>query len=328
MSRRDAPGLARSARYLVRNLTTRLMAAGVLLGLAAPPLAALLAPLLVPTLLIPLTLALLRLDWRAVFAYRSRARLIVALVAWLLLVSPVLVYALTVPLAAAGFPEPLRQAVVLMAASSPIVSSVALALILDLDAALAVVGVLTATALVPLTLPAMAALLLGLSLDVPLGTFMLRLVLLVGAAFGAAWLVRRVVSAQTLQRAAPLLDLLTVIALVVFAIAIMDGVTAFALRRPGYVAVALLAAFGFNLLLQAAGYGLFRHLGERAALAVAFMSGNCNMGLVLVALQGQAPEELTVFFALAQIPMYVLPALLGRVYAARLAAAERVRKPV
>jgi BASS family bile acid:Na+ symporter len=87
--------------------------------------------------------------------------------------------------------------------------------------------------------------------------------------------------------------------------------------------MALLAAFAFNLLLQWVGYRLFRRLGERGALAVAFMSGNCNMGLVLVALQGQAPFDVTVFFALAQIPMYVLPALLRRRYAARLAGASR-----
>jgi len=38
---------------------------------------------------------------------------------------------------------------------------------------------------------------------------------------------------------------------------------------------------------------------------------------VLVALQGQAAFEVTVFFALAQIPMYVLPAALRRLYAPR-----------
>jgi BASS family bile acid:Na+ symporter len=300
---------------------TRFMAAGVLLGIALPPLASLLAPLLVPTLLIPLTLALLRLDWTSVLAYRRRPALVGALLAWLLLGSPLCVWLLATPLVAAGLPVSLHRALVLMGASSPIVSSVALALILGLDATLAVVGVLTATALVPLTLPAMAAVLLGVTLDIRLPVFMLRLVLLVGSAFAAAWLIRRIIRPAVLERSAPVLDGLTVINLVVFAIAIMDGVSAFARQRPGFVIMALAAAFGFNLLLQLLGHALFRRLGERGALAVAFMSGNCNMGLVLVALQGQAPFEVTVFFALAQIPMYVLPALLGRLYAARLAAA-------
>ena len=48
------------------------MAVGVLLGIAIPPLATLAQPLLVPTLLIPLTLALVRLDWEAMLAWRHR----------------------------------------------------------------------------------------------------------------------------------------------------------------------------------------------------------------------------------------------------------------
>jgi BASS family bile acid:Na+ symporter len=310
-----------SALAFLGRHATLFMAAGVLVGLAVPPLARLLAPLLVPTLLIPLTLALLRLDFAAVAQHRRRLRRVAALVAWLLFVSPALVGFATAGLEALGLPHGLRVSLVLMTASSPIVSSVALALILGLDAALAIVCVLVTTALVPLTLPAMAAALLGLGVDVALDAFMLRLVLLVGSAFGAAWLIRRVAGTARLVRAAPVIDGLMVVNLVLFAIAIMAGVTEFAFAQPVYAGLALASAFGFNVALQAAGYGLFRRLGEPAALSAGLMSGNRNMGLVLVALQGQAPFEVTVFFALAQIPMYVLPALLERVYAARLARA-------
>ena len=48
------------------------LAGGVLLGLAAPTLAALARPLLIPGLLIPLVIALLRLDWGALAAYARR----------------------------------------------------------------------------------------------------------------------------------------------------------------------------------------------------------------------------------------------------------------
>jgi BASS family bile acid:Na+ symporter len=51
-------------------------------------------------------------------------------------------------------------------------------------------------------------------------------------------------------------------------------------------------------------------------------SGNRNMGLVLVALQGKAGLDVLVFFALSQIPMYTLPALLKPLYA-RLTGGER-----
>ena len=115
-----------------------------------------------------------------------------------------------------------------MAAASPIVSSVAIALFVGLDASLAVVAVLLATALVPITLPPLAALLAGVAIEMGMADFVLRLVGLVGSAFAAAWLMRRVVPAATLAARREHIDGLAVVNLVVFAVAIMDGVTAFA----------------------------------------------------------------------------------------------------
>ncbi len=303
----------RALTFIGRH-ATKFMAGGVAVGLLAPPLAAFAQPLLVPTLIIPLALALLRLDWQAILAYRHRPWVVAALLAWLLVASPVLVWLATLPLVAWGLPTPLQHALVLMAASSPIVSSVAVALIVGLDATFAVVGVLLATALVPLMLPPMALALIGFQLDLSIPEFMGRLGLLVGSAFVAAAFLRRIVPAARLAAAHKLLDGLAVVNLVIFAIAIMDGVTAFALARPGYAAVATVAAFAFNLLLQAAAFLVFRGLGRRLALTAGLLSGNCNMGLVLVALQGRADFDVMVFFALAQIPMYVLPALLESTY--------------
>jgi BASS family bile acid:Na+ symporter len=203
---------------------------------------------------------------------------------------------------------------ILMAASSPIVSSVAIALFVGLDASLAVVGVLAATALVPFTLPPIAALFGGVSLEIGAVAIMARLAALVGAAFAAAWGIRRVVPSARLASAREEIDGLAVLNLVVFAVAIMDGIAGLALRSPGYVAMALAAAFSSNLALQAAGYAAFRDLGRREAATVALLSGNCNMGLVLVALEGRASFEVAAFFAIGQIPMYTLPVLLAPVY--------------
>lgn len=306
---------------MIGRHATLLMAAGVLLGLAAPRLAAMAQPLLVPTLLIPLALALVRLDWGAATAWRAQPALLVRLVFWLLVASPLAVAALVAVLRPLGLPGSLGDALILMAAASPIVSSVAIALFVGLDASLAIVAVLIATALVPITLPLLAALLAGVTIEMGTLHFVLRLVGLVGAAFAAAWLVRRFVPAATLATRREHIDGLAVVNLVVFAVAIMDGVTTFALQAPAYVAIALAAAFAFNLLLQLAGYAAFRRMGRRGALTVALLSGNCNMGLVLVALQGRASFEVTVFFALAQIPMYTLPALLAPAYRRLLAGA-------
>ncbi|MDH5247322.1 MAG: hypothetical protein OEW98_12760, partial [Betaproteobacteria bacterium] len=85
--------------------------------------------------------------------------------------------------------------------------------------------------------------------------------------------------------------------------------------------LATVLAFLFNIALQAGGWLAFRHRGAATALTAGLVSGNCNMGLVLVALSGHASVEVTSFFALAQLPMFMLPALLEPLYRRMLAAA-------
>jgi BASS family bile acid:Na+ symporter len=44
------------------------------------------------------------------------------------------------------------------------------------------------------------------------------------------------------------------------------------------------------------------------------MTGNLNMGIILVALADKADFDIVMFFALGQLPMYMLPALLAPLY--------------
>lgn len=296
--------------YLGQHATL-FLAGGVLLGLAVPPLAAFARPMLIPGLLIPLVIALLRLDWDALAAYARRPGLVALVTAGLLLASPVLMW---LALAAFSLPPALAQGLTLMAAASPIVSSAAISLILGLDTALAVIVIVVTTALMPFSLPLVALALLDLEIDIDLATFMLRLALMVGGAFAAALLLRRMLPRQRLEANARMLDGVSVATLVMFALAIMDGVTAVALERPGYVVLVTVAAFVANLLLQCLGTLVALRLGMRSAVTVGLMTGNCNMGLVMVALADKADFDVIVFFAMAQIPMYMLPALLGPVY--------------
>lgn len=305
--------LIRAIDFMGRH-ATKFLFGGVLVGLAVPPLAALLRPGLVVFLLLPLTLALMRLDWRAFHAYAKRPLLTLPIVAFLMLACPLLVYAVLAPL---PLPRPLMEAIVLMAAAPPITGTVAISLILGLDAALAVIVMVIATAVVPFTLPPLALSLLGIEIEMSLIEFMARLAFMVGFAFGGALLVRWRAPPGWLQQNSRLIDGASVLALVLFAIAIMDGVTAKLLAQPGYVILATVSAFVANLLLQAIGYavgrGIFR-LGRAAALTLGILTGNCNMGLVMVSLADRAVFDMVVFFAMGQLPMYMLPGLLQPLY--------------
>jgi len=92
--------IVRALAYVGRH-GALFLAGGVLLGLAVPPLAAAARPLLVPALLVPLTIALLRLDWRRLGDYARRPALIAFVTVWLLAASPVLIW-----LASQGLPLP------------------------------------------------------------------------------------------------------------------------------------------------------------------------------------------------------------------------------
>jgi bile acid:Na+ symporter, BASS family len=288
-----------------------LIASGVFVGLLVPPLASLLRPLLVPAILAPFLIALLRIDWRQLRGRLGRPAETAAALLWLLLISPALVHLVLVPLA---LPEAIHGGLMLMAAAPPLMASGYLALMLGLDAALAVTLTLLSTALMPFTLPFVGLYLLGVEIDVPLGDLMLRLGLVVGGSLALAWLLRLLLPEGFSRRHAEPLDGLAVLGLLVFAIAIMDGVSALLLRQPGFVLACALAVYGFNVGLQAAGGLAFAWLGRRGALTMGLCSGSGNLGLLLAALADRASFELFVFVATAQLPIYTLPVIQRRLY--------------
>lgn len=290
---------------------TWILFVGVFLGLAVPSLAELARPLLAPAVAVLLTATLVRIDWRMMQSYLRRPWIAAVITAWLLIGAPL---AMAAVLALLPLPGALTTALVLMAAAPPILSAAPIAMILGLDGALALVVALIATLLTPLTVPPLALALLGLELDIGVVEFMTRLSLVVAAAFAAALVIRRLIGRDRLPRIATHLDGLVVTVMLIFAVAIMDGVTATLLERPMTVALWLLAAFIANPALQIAGALAFSWLGRRRALTVGLVSGNCNMGLLLAAFPPGTDFDVVLYFAVAQLPMYMLPAVMLPLY--------------
>jgi len=279
---------------------------GVFIGLLIPPLAALMKPLLIPGIIGPFIIALIRMDWQRLVDHVSRPWITALLLLWLLVASPVLVNAL---LGILPLPPGLHGSLVLMAAASPLMASASLAMIIGLDAPLAVVLTFFATALVPLTLPPIALHLLGIDLDLAIGELMLRLGALVGGSFVLAWLIRRLLPRGFTDRHAAPLDGLAVIGLLMFAIAVMDGVTALAIERPDFVFSATLAVFALNIFMQVITALAFYWRGFHQALTAGLCSGNRNLGLLLAAMADRASQDLLIIIAVAQFPIYILPML-------------------
>jgi BASS family bile acid:Na+ symporter len=189
-----------------------------------------------------------------------------------------------------------------------------LALMLGLDAPLAVMLTLLGTALMPFTLPLVGLYLLGVDIDVPLGDLMIRLGAVVGGSLALAALLRWLLPADFTRRNAEPLDGLAVLGLLLFAVAIMDGVTDMLLREPGFVLGCAVTVYALNVGLQAAGSGVFAWLGRRGALTIGLCSGSGNLGLLLAAIADRASFELLVFVATAQLPIYTLPVIQRPLY--------------
>jgi hypothetical protein len=84
----------------------------VFAGIAVPPLAALLRPLLVPAIVVPFLIALIRMDWGRLVGNLRQPGETASAALWLLLAAPLLVHAFTLPLA---LPAPIHAGMVLVA---------------------------------------------------------------------------------------------------------------------------------------------------------------------------------------------------------------------
>lgn len=89
--------------------------------------------------------------------------------------------------------------------------------------------------------------------------------------------------------------------LVVFAVAVMDGVTATLLADPPRILRLLAAACVAAAALHAAGWLLLARAGPSAAWASALLSGNRNMGLMLAVTAGTAGPEFSLYVGIAQL---------------------------
>jgi predicted Na+-dependent transporter len=304
-----AASLAAALAWLGRQ-GTRAVAVSVFVGIAVPPLAVLFKPVFAEALVVLLALAFLRVDPAALRGHFARPGPVLAASAWTLIAIPLLAGLILRLLSLETTSQALFVALVLQAVAPPVISSPALAALMGLDAALSLATLIVATAATPMTAPLFAALFIGPAMEISPTSLGLKLFGMLGGAALAAWLVRRLKGQDWVERRQQQIDGLSVIALFVFAVALMDGVAANIISRPLLVLALLLLAFGLSLGLIALTYAVMIRAGKSAALALGFAVGSRNMGLMLAAAGAAVPELMWLYFALAQFPIYLLPQLL------------------
>ncbi len=294
-------GLGQQARWA--------LPAGVLLGIAWPQLATATRPLLTAAVVGTLVAALLRMDWERLWAWVRQPAWPLALTLWLTLISPLLLSVLCHWL---QVPDAWVVLLVLQAAGPPIGSAAAFAMFLGLEASLCMVTTVWATLCLPLTLTVIVAgLLPHYGIEVDIWPFFWRVLTLVVLPFVIAVALRRWLGVAWLKARDAELAGLNVVMLVIFALAVMEGVQDVLLQDTPLALKLLGVATASVLLWHLLGHALCRWAGLNTAYTSALLTGNRNMGMLLVVTAGTAGTWFSLYVAIVQIPMYCAPLLLG-----------------
>jgi len=289
---------------------TRAVAALVFIGIAVPPLGAVLKPYVAESIFVLLVTAFLRLELTALRGHLIRPGLVLAATGWSMLAIPLLYGVICLAIGIDTRAPDLFLALMLQAVASPMMAAPAFAALMGLDATLVLVTLVLGTALTPLTAPVFAHVFVGSGLSLSQLALGLKLfAILAGAALVAAAL-RRVVGMDAVRRHKESIDGFNVIVLLVFVAAVMENVAASVLARP--LVVLGLAALAVTVFLLVLGTTilLFTRAGMARAFALGFMASQRNMGLMLAATGGALPDLVWLYFAICQLPIYLSPQLL------------------
>jgi hypothetical protein len=290
---------------------TRAIAVCVFLGLAVPQLSALFRPIVAPAIFCLLVLAFLRVEPAALRGEFDRRRLLLLLVAtaWIMIVTPLVLGGVYLAVGGGELWSELSLALIMQAAAPPITSAPAFVALLGLDVAFALAALITTTTVTPLTSPFFAALFAGGALPLDAAALALRLAFFLGGSYIVALFIRRVLGNQRVRDWREHIDGLSVIALFVFAVALMGVVTMRFLADPLLVLALTGLSFVITFGLMATTALLFLPVSNERSLALAVSSGTRNMGLMLAAATGVS-DMVWLYFAVAQFPIYLAPQLL------------------
>ena len=300
-----AAGFAQIGRW-----GTQAFVLSVLVGLAVPPLAHLLRPVLPWTVFGFLTIMFARVELSALGDVAKRPWHLALASVWLVCAPPVLFGAVLALLGRANLEPGLVLGIALQAAGPALSSSPGIAILLGLEPALILCAVLLTTALSAFTAPVIVDLVAGAAVPLDVATFLGRLALLIGGAIAFAALLRRVARPARPRRHAASLDGLGVCFYVVFGIAAMDGVLAASWQNPARS----LAFLGLSIVLSTLGFVasalVLRPLSPGDRLVAGYATGQRNMSLLIGALGASTPDSTFLYFALSQLPIFLLPQLI------------------
>ncbi len=217
--------------------------------------------------------------------------------------------------ALAGWKGALATGIILMLAAPPISGSPNLTLLTGNDPAPALRQMVLGTALLPLTVIPVLWLAPALGDVAAVLAASARLLLIILCATGTAFLIRGLLLRSPSHTTLAAIDGLSAITMAIVVVGLMSAVGPALTSAPADFLTALLAAFIANFGLQVAMVlVLDRSRWRRLTAPMAIVAANRNIALFLTALPAAVTDPLLLFIGCYQIPMYLTPVLLGRLY--------------
>lgn len=297
--------LSRSGRWMLPG--------GLVIGLISPSLAEALRPIIGPVVVILLFLAVLRIGPEGLRI--GRAGLMHAGLRALVL-QLALPLAVALPLAAAGLLQGgFALGAVLFLCAAPLTGAAHFAVMAGGDPAPALRQTVIGTALLPLTVVPIFAVVPAFGGASEVFGAVFRLLVIIALAGGVALWLRSRGMVQATPRTFTFIDAVAAVLLAVVVIGIMSAVGRTLRDDPQsfWLAMALVCAIGFGL--QALAVWLLRDGPDLPALAV--IAGNRNVALFLGVLPAAVTDDLLLMIGCFQVPMYLTPLILPRLVALR-----------
>ncbi|MBR0936082.1 hypothetical protein [Bradyrhizobium jicamae] len=269
--------------------------------------------------------AFAQLDLRHARQEFARPLRLLTATGWVMLAVPTLFWATLNVVGRERFDPGFVLALSLQAGAAPIMATPAVALVLGLEVTFPVLLLLTTMSIQPFTAPFLVSWVAGTA--IPIDSFILgrNLFVMVGGSALAAAALRLWLGRSRLETYRHELAGINLIVFALFGLAMFDGVVIRMFSEPllllGLSAVAFIVALGSLGIAMA----MPRAMGRDEAFIAGFATGHRNVGLMAAAQYGSSLPELTwLYFALAQLPIYLTPQIIRAIASARGSVLERL----
>lgn len=233
-------------------------------------------------------------------------------IGWTVLIVPIVFWVALTLVGRHNLDPGLVLALSLQAAAAPIMSTPAIAMVLELEVTFSVLLLLATMAVQPFTAPFVAPWVAGTLL--PINGFLLgrNLLYMIGGSAILAVALRRLAGLPRLEEYRFEITGANMIVFTLFGLTMFDGVVLRIFTQPllllGLSALAFLIALGSI----AAAFVFLRPICGDNAFMTGFAAGHRNVGLMAAAQSGSLPDLTWLYFALVQLPVYLTPLLLRR----------------